>query len=208
MERQPKGAGPESTGTEQHEHEQQQEALQRDRPRIYAASLSDYNTGVLHGEWIDAAQEPEQIHEAVNAMLSRSPTDPRAEEFAVHDYEGFGHYRPGEYDSLEWLSSVASGIAEHGPAFAAWADQVDQDQEALDQFEDAFLGEWPSTESYAYSLLDDLGLERLLEQHLPESLAPYVYVDAHGFARDLELSGDITAIEGDEGVWIFDRRVR
>ena len=55
MERQPTGAGPEPTGTEhQHEHDEQAEALRRERPRIYVASLSDYNAGVLHGEWIES----------------------------------------------------------------------------------------------------------------------------------------------------------
>ena len=42
------GAGPESTGNEDEEHE----VLREDGPRIYVASLSDYNAGILHGEWV------------------------------------------------------------------------------------------------------------------------------------------------------------
>lgn len=80
MEQQPAmGAGPETTGIEQDQGEH--ELLQRDRPRIYVASLSDYTAGVLHGEWIEADQNPEDVHQAVNDMLTKSPTDQRAEEF-------------------------------------------------------------------------------------------------------------------------------
>ena len=43
------GAGPESTGNENEEHE----VLREDGPRIYVASLSDYNAGILHGDWIE-----------------------------------------------------------------------------------------------------------------------------------------------------------
>ena len=58
-------------------------------PKIYAASLSDYNAGVLHGAWIRADQDEDKIEEAITAMLERS-SQPGAEEWAIHDYEGFG----------------------------------------------------------------------------------------------------------------------
>jgi antirestriction protein len=85
-------------------------------PRVYIASLSDYNAGWLLGRWIDAAQEPEAIHEEIRAMLGTS-SEPVAEEWAVHDYEGFGLWSPGEYESVETLSAVARLIAEHGEVF-------------------------------------------------------------------------------------------
>ena len=37
-------------------------------PRIYVASLSDYNAGHLHGRWIDADQDPDAIREEIAAM--------------------------------------------------------------------------------------------------------------------------------------------
>lgn len=41
-------------------------------PRIYVASLADYNAGNLHGVWIDADQDPDAIHEEIRAMLRAS----------------------------------------------------------------------------------------------------------------------------------------
>lgn len=41
-------------------------------PRIYVASLADYNAGHLLGVWIDATDEPAEIWKQINAMLKRS----------------------------------------------------------------------------------------------------------------------------------------
>lgn len=41
-------------------------------PRIWVASLSDYNNGHLHGVWIDAAQDVDAIHDEIAAMLRDS----------------------------------------------------------------------------------------------------------------------------------------
>lgn len=195
-----KGAGPETTGNNQQE---EREGLREERPRIYVASLSDYNAGVLHGTWIDADQEPDELQAAVSEMLARSPSG-HAEEFAVHDFELFGDYHVDEYDSLDWISTIASGITEHGPAFAAWAARCDHEDESLERFEDAYRGDWPSVAEYAEDMLDDLGYLSELDNAVPEGLRPYVGVDIADFARDLELGGDITSVDHPSGVWIFD----
>ena len=39
-------------------------------------------------------------------MLARSPM-PGAEEWAIHDYEGFGPLRLGEYEDLGTISQIA-----------------------------------------------------------------------------------------------------
>lgn len=181
---------------------EQHEAQPRDPPRIYVASLSDYNAGRLHGAWIDAAQEPAEIHEAIDAMLARSP-EPLAEEWAIHDYDNFGRLDLGEYESIETVSLLARGIVEHGEAFSAWASLDRLDVDRLSQFEEAYRGQWHSVEAYAEELLDDLGATETLEQ-VPDWLQPYVSIDISGFARDLELSGDITTAPGSQGVHVFD----
>ena len=173
-------------------------------PRIYVASLSDYNDGRLVGRWLDASVPVDDLAEGIQAMLAASPSS-GAEEWAIQDYEGFGPLRLDEYESMETVSEVARGIATHGPAFAHWAALVgSHDVQALERFEDAYLGYWDSIETYADQLLDDLGLPEVLERSLPDSLQPYVTIDVEGFARDLELSGDVSASSGDGGVYIFE----
>ena len=61
-------------------------------PRIYVASLADYNAGRLHGRWIRADQQAEALHQEIAAMLAESQ-EPVAEDWAIHDYENFGTLR-------------------------------------------------------------------------------------------------------------------
>lgn len=55
-----------------------------DTPRVYIACLAAYNSGKLHGRWIDADQDADDIRREVAEMLKASP-EPNAEEWAIHD---------------------------------------------------------------------------------------------------------------------------
>lgn len=117
-EKQPNNTGPEKDPNQQ---DPSHEAGQQPSPAIYVASLADYNNGVLHGAWIDAAREPAAIKADIDAMLAQS-REPAAEEFAIHDYDQFGPCRIHEHDPIDLVARIARGIHEHGYAFAAWAD--------------------------------------------------------------------------------------
>lgn len=81
--------------------------------RIYVADLAAYNNGKLHGVWIEACSDMDDIWKAVSKMLKSSP-EPMAEEYAIHDYEGFGSVRISEYEGLESAREKALFIEEHG----------------------------------------------------------------------------------------------
>ncbi|HXK39588.1 MAG TPA: antirestriction protein ArdA, partial [Candidatus Paceibacterota bacterium] len=49
-------------------------------PRIYVASLADYNAGRLQGRWIRADQPSDDIYREIQAMLAESEI-PEAEEW-------------------------------------------------------------------------------------------------------------------------------
>jgi antirestriction protein len=176
-----------------------------DAPRIYVASLADYNAGRLHGRWLDAAQEPEELEQQIQQMLSESEEEV-AEEWAIHDYDNFGRLHLGEYESMETVSTLAKGITEHGQAFAAWAALAGAKEATNNpaEFNDAYLGEYESVEAFAEEELEDYGLTEILDRAVPGSLRYYVDIDIEAFARDLKLSGDIhTAPADDGGVWVF-----
>jgi len=73
--------------------------------RIYVACLAAYNNGQLHGTWIEVTDE-DTIWQAVQAMLAASPIEKDAEEWAIHDYEGFEGAEVGEYYSFEPISTI------------------------------------------------------------------------------------------------------
>jgi antirestriction protein len=188
-----------------------EQAVERERPprpapQIYVASLADYNDGILHGKWIDAAREPWEIQADINDILDSS-RQPDAEEWAIHDYEQFGSCRIQEYDSIELVSRIARGIAEHGYAFAAWAEVHESEPDRFDDFHAAYLGHYDSLQGYAEQLADDFGYTAAIGT-LPQSMQPYVTVDTAAMARELELSGDVyVAPDPSGGVWLFDGNV-
>ncbi len=167
-------------------------------PRIYVACLAAYNNGRLHGEWIDADQSADELHEAVARMLAASP-QPGAEEWAIHDYEGFGSLRLGEYESLERIATIAAGIAEHGDAFSAWL-SYDESQDATDaqSFEDAYRGEWDSLRAYAEDYAESTGMYDAAEK----SGSQYIVVDIDMLTRDLKV--ELYAVESDcHTIYVF-----
>jgi antirestriction protein len=199
MEQPPDTNNPDDSGNPAAQREQEPQP----RPRIYVASLADYNAGRLHGAWLDADRDRDELEADIAAMLAAS-REPIAEDWAIHDYDGFGPLRLSEYENLDTVSRLANGIAEHGPAFAAWASLVGTDPEDLAKFEEGYLGRWESVTDYARHLFDDLGFTEVLDQLIPPYLQPYVHVDYDAVSRDLTYGGDVTAVDSpDGGVWLF-----
>jgi antirestriction protein len=170
-------------------------------PRIYAACLAAYNNGCLHGRWIDANQSAEGLSCDVQAMLKASP-EPGAEEWAIHDYEGFGALRLSEWESFEPVSAIAAGIDEHGNAFSAWlAYDSSLDPADTEAFEDAYRGEWDSMRAYAENYADDVGMYDAAEK----TGHTYVTVDIEMLTRDLDIEM-YTADSDHHTVYVFDPR--
>lgn len=168
-------------------------------PRIYVADLAAYNAGRLHGRWIDATQDAESIHQEIRDMLAGSPVID-AEEFAIHDYEGFCGIEIHEYETIEHVAELAALLAEHGPAYAAYRDYVGADHATAADFEEAYAGEWESEEAFAEELIEDIG------ELKADSLAAR-YFDYEKFARDLFMSdywsADASEYGEDSGLYIF-----
>ena len=154
--------------------------------RIYVADLAAYNNGKLHGVWIEACSEMDEIWEAVSKMLKSSP-EQMAEEYAIHDYEGFGAVRLSEYEGLESAHEKALFIDEHGELGAAmldhWCGDLDDAGKAL---EDSYVGVYESLADYAQQLTEDTS-------EVPAHLE--YYIDYEKMGRDMELGGDVYTIE-------------
>jgi antirestriction protein len=168
-------------------------------PRIYVACLAAYHNGRPHGEWIDADQSADELHEAVQQMLTAS-SEPGAEEWSIHDFEGIGALRLGEYESLERVAAIAAGIAEYGEAFSAWL-SYDSDRDPVDTsaFEDAYRGEWDSLRAYSEDYAESTGMCDAAEK----SGSLYVVVDIDMLTRDLDI--ELYVVESDHStVYVFD----
>ena len=172
------------------------------KPRIYVASLADYNAGELHGCWIDADQDADAIHTQIAAMLAES-SEPVAEEWAIHDYMNFGCLRIHEYADIAKVAEAAHLIVEHGPVFAELLTHfggLSGIEEATRYMEDGYRGAFDRIEDYVAEFVEDCYGD--LINKLPEFLR--YHIDYEGIARDLEYAGDIITFECDGQVHIFD----
>ncbi len=163
--------------------------------RIYVADLAAYNNGILHGKWIDATLDVDDIQEQINKMLESSPIE-NAEEYAIHDFEGFGSYPLSEYEGINAAHEIACFIEEHekmaGELLSIFNGDIEQASKAI---EENYCGCHKSVADYAEELTDETS-------EIPEHLARYI--DYAAMAYDMEVGGDIFTIEtGFEEVHIF-----
>jgi antirestriction protein len=170
-------------------------------PRIYVASLADYNAGRLHGRWIDANQPAEAIREEIALMLAESK-ESVAEDWAIHDYENFGDLELSEYEGIDQVAEAAFQLTEHGPVFASLLSYMGGTScmdEALRYMEEAYCGEYDSLTDYAEQFIEDCYSDSIKE--LPEFIR--YRIDYEGIGRDMELSGDIFTLECECKVHVF-----
>ena len=162
--------------------------------RIYVACLAAYNNGHLHGEWIKVTDEA-TIWQAVQDMLAASPIEQDAEEWAIHDYEGFAGAEVGEYCSFANVVELAEYITERGELGAQVLNYYGGNiEDAKARFEE-YAGEYDSLADYAEELTEQSG------EAIPERLAPYI--DYKAMAHDYEQSGDFLTFEVSGSVHIF-----
>ena len=173
--------------------------FENDTPRIYVASLADYNAGRLHGKWIDCDQDVEDIRQEIKNMLAQSK-EPIAEEWAIHDYENFRSLRLGEYEDLEKVVEAAKLIVEYREYFSLIVEHCGGLRclaEAKRYMEEEAGGEWDSLAHWAEIFLEDTGQLR----GVPENLRSYIDFERYG--KDAELSGDIFTIDFDGKLHVF-----
>lgn len=218
-------------------------------PRVYVACLASYNSGVLHGTWIDListrtdsagdvitrATDADEMREAIAAMLRQSPYPsvdvpcphlaepcrmclagepcihwcdlcrntgkvPSAEEYAIHDYDGFGELSTqlGEYPDLETVAMHARMIDQHGDAWFAYCDWQDTAYQSEDDFEEKFQGEYDSPADYAEQLIEDCYDLR----DVPDIIKYHIDYDC--IANDMRLGGDNYFAQRGGVTYVFD----
>ncbi|MEO5867232.1 MAG: antirestriction protein ArdA [Sphingomonas sp.] len=196
--------------------------------RIYVACLASYNSGVLHGAWIDCdGKDGDEISAEVATMLRTSPYPnvtrrqcetcdhiqddrpcvdecdecpgalsapfPSAEEWAIHDNEGFGNLisESTSFDDVAMIAEALNG--DYALAFR-WLieDRGMTASDAAEKAEDVRIWEDDRGQSdetmladYAESFIDDTGGLEGCPDHLRN------YIDFEAMGRDFRLGGDV-----------------
>ncbi len=163
------------------------------QPKIYVACLAAYNSGYLHGDWIDAHQDVNALYEEIKTMLLNSPIKD-AEEWAIHDYSDFGGILIEESTNLEKIAELVDFLVNNDElSIAVLAHTYGDIDAARSLLEDCYHGEYKSEEDFAISLAQDT-------MEIPEHLD--FYIDYEKMARDLFIN-DFFSIEVNHKVYVF-----
>ena len=151
-----------------------------DHPRIYVGTYAKYNNGSIDGKWIDIS-EYNTYEEFVDACreLHSDEDDP---EFMVQDYENFPRkwYHEGGLPTEEEFNKINDYYLMDDTeqrAYEAYVNYTDDDD--IDNFHEAYEGQFDSASDFAYDLVDNLGWEGIGSDNLD------MYFDYDSFGRDL-----------------------
>ena len=163
-------------------------------PRIYVACLAAYNSGYLHGKWIDADQDADDIMGDIMAMLESSPIE-NAEAWAIHDYADFGALQISEYEGIASVADIAKFLIKYGLLGSEVAAHLGADlSEAREAMEDRYIGCFDALADYMAELTEET-------TEIPQSLIYYIDYDA--MARDAEMSGDFFTVRISGDLHVF-----
>ena len=152
--------------------------------RIYVACLAAYNNGILHGRWIDADQDANSIQDEISEMLKASPIE-GAEEWAIHDYEGFEGVSLSEYQGIASVCEITKFITKHGALGGKILAYFGDLEDAREAMEERYHGQYASLANFAQELTEET-------TEIPKALQYYINWEAMG--RDLAIN-DVLAIE-------------
>jgi antirestriction protein len=199
-------------------------------PRIYVADLGAYNNGILHGCWIDADQDADDIGTEITAMLRDSPC-PNVE-VKCNACEGTGRRKSERTKrSTKCAQCKGGGQVPSGEEFAIHDSEGFEDMEigAGTSIEEIALhgpmiakhdGAWCAyvglvgsshateedfDERYEgeYKSAAAYAEERVADQGILRSLGDVAnYIDWERYASDMESDGH-SFITGGRGVYVF-----
>ena len=120
-------------------------------------------------------------------MPARSPIKD-AEEYAIHDYEGFEGVTIHEYAGIESVARMGAFIAEHGALGAGLLEQFVGDiNQAETALQDCYHGQFASLADFMEDLTAESGVT------IPDALR--YYIDWKAMARDAEMNGEFFTVE-------------
>ncbi|HEX5183562.1 MAG TPA: antirestriction protein ArdA [Allosphingosinicella sp.] len=165
--------------------------------RIYAACLASYNNGILHGRWIDVdGKDAGELWDEVAAMLAASPIA-GAEEWAIHDHEGFGRMI-GESSSFEEVAIIAEALTGGNALAFRWLveDRGMAPAEAAERAGDVQIY-WGDdmrdlAAGYAQELFEEM---TAADERDRFNLWPFTCIDWEAAGRELVIGGDVDAAD-------------
>lgn len=190
-----------------------------DTMRVWVGCLACYNAGRLVGEWVDATEAADSVADPDWCLAVHGPAIAADEPVSDHeewwcfDVDGVptgGECSPDEAQRLaESIAACAEGTGAPLAAVRAYLDNFHGDVYALDNFEEAWCGEWDSEQDYAENLAEDCGYLSTPAEHASHWAGQAVpnpllsYIDWEAWTRDLFMGDYWSARCPGGGVYVF-----
>jgi len=159
-------------------------------PMVYVANIAAYNASKLIGLWMIAdVNLPEAIGEQTGTL---------GEEYRIDDHSNFGPLKPTSIgEATAWGDLICDGRDPN--IIAAAIERIalnDRSDAAVIErwIEDGMVGRYADREEYGYEMAD---LEFFGGTEMPTNLA--FYFDAIRYAEGIEMGGDVSIIDLDDG---------
>ncbi|WP_280328842.1 antirestriction protein ArdA [Nocardia wallacei] len=195
------------------ETDQAHERTPQLNPRIYVTAGLPLRAELTRGSWFDMARDANAVRADLYAVFGdHNALEP--EGLYIWNYDDFADFQVTtgaidleEVQSIELLAQVARGIAEHGPAFAAWASAHEDDPRLFDHFATAYEGHYDSLASYVREQFRPADYDEILDRTLPAEIRPYASIDYEAIGEEWQRDMDMVVFPATGGgVWIFDER--
>ena len=138
-------------------------------------------------------EDSDEVRDNIQTMLATSPIK-NAEEYAIHDYEGFGDKSLSEWEDIDTVINLAEFMAKYGALGGVLLGEYSV-EEAETLMEDHYHGAYNSEVDFAEAIFDDCH-----SNAIPDNLLCYFDYDA--FARDLFMC-DYFSVEADGQTHVF-----
>ena len=150
-------------------------------PAVYVGSFHKYACGSIFGAWLDITKFADYDEFcAVCRFLHRDEADP---ELMCQDYENFPEIWYSEdimsEDMFDLIQEFAELDEDEREAYEAFLDVRCDSRISVEDFRDAYQGEWDSEEDFARHIVEECGMF----DNLPESVKDYF--DFERYADDL-----------------------
>ncbi|MBD2462286.1 antirestriction protein ArdA [Oscillatoria sp. FACHB-1407] len=174
-------------------------------PSIYVACLASYNAGKLYGVHIEFVEglTPDEVQFAIDTMLKKSPV-PDAEEWEIHDSEGFAGFSS---NNLDLLCEVATLIHQHGEG-AVKGFIGHAGAEMLDEFSTLYCGCFKSEADFCQAHLGEEGgiCEAATSIQVFDWATLDQYIDWEAIANDAFINSYYSYEESYETVHVYGRQ--
>lgn len=171
-------------------------------PAVYVACLAAYNSGTLHGDWVDLeeASTVEDIRECIAYIVATSP-ELGAEEYAVHDSQGLPDCLQSEWPDWQQVEAFMEAHCNlHETERGAHLIACNLNGRVLDEqeFAESFCGFWERPEDFAQEQAEETA-----DPDVDWGQWPINCIDWQSAWRDLSCDGYHAEFVPSEGYAIF-----